>query len=165
LGLPAFTFALFIFGPLEYFGMPERLSLTEFMSHLYESGWQNVYIHLWFVLHLLVYSVGYALWRLVTERFNFRARSDGKPFWPAVLLALVLILALITWAVRFRYTINQWVPFLYPVPAEMLHLPQYISMFVLGILAYRIKALDRLPAAVGTVWLSSGRRQDWLGYL
>ena len=156
LGLPALFFALFLFGPMDYFGMPERLSLGEFIRHLYQTGWQNAYVHLWFLLHLLVYSVGYALWRMITRNFNLRARSDGKIPWHTVLLAFVIIFVLITRVVRFRYDINQWGPFLYLIPAEMAHLPQYISMFVLGILAYRFKALDRLPTAVGMTWLAIG---------
>jgi len=156
LGLPALLFAVFVFGPGAYFGLPEQLSLTEFIRHLYQTGWQSLYAHLWFLLHLLVYTGGYALWRLITKRFNFQAQSDGKTSWHAVLLVFTLILILITWVVRFRYTYNQWVPFLYLIPAEMVHLPQYISMFVLGILAYRFKALDRLPTKVGMVWLGIG---------
>ncbi len=156
LGLPALFFAVFLFGPMEYFGMSERLSLVAFISYLYQSGWQNLYIHLWFLLHLLVYGAGYALWRLVTKRFDLQAKSDGKISWHVVLLVFVLILTLVSWVVRFRFTINQWTPFLYLIPAEMFHLPQYISMFVLGILAYRFKALERLPTAIGIIWLGIG---------
>ena len=156
LGLPALVFAVFVFGPMEYLGMRERLSLGKFISHLHRSGWRGLYFHLWFLLHLLVYSVGYALWRLVTKRINVRARSNGKLPWHAVLLVFVIIFALITRVVRFRYDINQWVPLLYLIPTEVAHLPQYIGMFVLGVLAYRFKALDRLPTAVGMVWLGIG---------
>jgi glucan biosynthesis protein C len=156
LGLPALFFALFLFGPMEYFGMPERLSLGKFIKHLYQGGWNNLYIHLWFLLHLLVYSVGYAIWRAISKRFSIQTRSDAKIPWHAVLLVFTIALVLITWVVRFRYTINQWVPFLYLVPAEMFHLVQYISMFILGILAYRFKALDRLPTKVGMIWLAIG---------
>jgi peptidoglycan/LPS O-acetylase OafA/YrhL len=156
LAIPAFLFAVFVFGPTIYFVMGDQAPLTEFIKQLYQGGWQLLYIHLWFLLHLLVYNVGYALWRLITKRFDLRAHSNGKIPWHTVLLVFTLFLVLITWVVRFRYTINQWVPFLYLVPAEMAHLPQYISMFVLGILAYRFKALDRLPTAVGMIWLGIG---------
>ena len=156
LGLPAIFFALFLFGPMEYFGMPERLTLSEFIRHLHQTGWQNAYIHLWFLLHLLVYSVGYAIWRLVTKRLNLKASTDGKIPWHVVLLVFVIIFIVVTRMVRFRYDINQWEPLFYLIPAEIAHLPQYISMFLLGILAYRFKALDRLPTAVGLIWLCIG---------
>ena len=156
LGLPAIVVPVLVFAPVMYFIMGDQHSLAGFISNLYHSGWQLLYIHLWFLLHLLVYNLGYALWRLVTNRFNIQVRSDGKIPWHAILLVFILILVLFTWVVRFRYTINQWVPLLYLVPAEVAHLPQYISMFIMGILAYRYKALYRLPTAVGMVWLGIG---------
>jgi hypothetical protein len=111
---------------------------------------------MWFLLHLMVYSIGYVLWRWITKRFNIRAKSDAKISWHAVLLVFVIIFTLVTRLIRFRYDINQWIPLLYLVPVEVAHLPQYICMFVLGILAYRYKALGRLPTAVGLVWLVIG---------
>lgn len=156
LGLPALTFAVLVFGPAIYFVMGERLSPAAFISQLYQGGWQLLYIHLWFLLHLLLYSLGYVIWRLSTKRFNVRVRTDARIPWHGVLLAFLLILTLFTWVIRFRYTINQWVPFLFLFPAEMAHLPQYTSMFVLGILAYRFNAFERLPTTVGTVWLGIG---------
>jgi len=156
LGLPALFFALFIFGPIAYLSMPERLSLGEFIRHLYQGGWQDLYIHLWFLLHLLLYSAGYVLWRLTTKRLNLKAPSGVKIPWHVILLVFTILLILITWVVRFRFTLNEWVPLFYLIPAEMVHLPQYILMFVLGLLAYRFKALDRLPTRVGMVWLGIG---------
>jgi fucose 4-O-acetylase-like acetyltransferase len=156
LGLPAIVIPVFVFAPVMYLMMEGQRSLAGFISNLYQGGWQLLYIHLWFLLHLLIYTLGYALWRLITNRFDFRVFSAGKKPWHAILLVFTIILVLFSWVVRFRYTINQGVPFLYLVPAEMAHLPQYISMFVLGILAYRFKALDRLPTAVGMIWLGIG---------
>jgi len=156
LGLPAMLFAIFVFGPFTYFSIPEKPTLSEYIRLLYQGGWRDLYGHLWFLLHLLVYNVGYVLWRLVSKRFNARVLSDGKIPWHAVLLIFTIILILFSWVVRFRYTMNQWVPLLYLVPAEVAHLPQYISMFIVGILANRLKALDRLPTDVGMVWLGIG---------
>jgi hypothetical protein len=73
-----------------------------------------------------------------------------------MLLLFTLILVLISWMVRFEYTITQWVPLLYLIPTEMFHLPQYASMFVLGLLAYRFNAMERLPKSAGLVWLGIG---------
>jgi surface polysaccharide O-acyltransferase-like enzyme len=156
LGLPAIVIPVVVFAPVMYFIMNGGHSLAEFISNLYQSGWQLMYIHLWFLLHLLIYTLVYALWRMTTNRFTIQMLSDGKRPWHTVLLVFTIILVLFTWVVRFRYTINQWIPLFFLVPAEMAHLPQYISMFLMGILAYRFKALDRLPTAVGMVWLGIG---------
>jgi len=156
LGIPALFFAVFIFAPIAYFSMGSQLNLAEFVTRLYQDGWQNLYNHLWFLLHLLLYSVVYVLWRLITKRFNLRTPTDRKIPWHAILLIFVVIFILFSWIVRTRYTINQWVPLLFLIPAEMFHLPQYVSMFVLGLLAFRFKALDRLPTSVGLIWLGIG---------
>lgn len=156
LGVPAIIIPVFVFAPAMYSLMEGQRSLVGFISQLYQSGWQLLYIHLWFLLHLLVYSVGYALWRLITKNIDIQIRSDQKLPWHGLLLVFVIILVLITWIVRINFTFNQWVPLLFLVPAEMAHLPQYVSMFVLGILAYRFKALDRLPTKVGLAWLGIG---------
>jgi len=156
LGLPAIIFAIFVFGPFGYFSMPVKPTLSEYVRLHYQGGWRDLYGHLWFLLHLLVYNVGYVLWRLSTKRFSIQVRADKKRPWHAIFLVFTVVLILLTWIVRFRYAINQWTPFLYLVPAEMAHLPQYISMFIMGILANRFKALDRLPTAVGVVWLGIG---------
>ena len=156
LGLPALVLGVFVMGPIQYLGLPERLSLPEYVSHLYQGGWYALYGHLWFLLHLLLYTSGYVLWRLIAKRFRFRALQEGAILWHVALGGFALLLVLITWIVRWRYTSGQWVPLLYLIPAEMVHLPQYVGMFLLGSLAYRLNALDRLPRSVGWVWLSIG---------
>jgi hypothetical protein len=41
-------------------------------------------------------------------------------------------------------------------PAEIAHLPQYVSLFVIGMMAYRGDWLRRLPTATGMTWLGIG---------
>jgi hypothetical protein len=193
LGLPALVIGVFVMGPLQYFGLPERLSLAEYVGHLYRGGWYALYGHLWFLLHLLLYSAGYVLWRSIAwtgllrtghsersvaesknplatpedpstplrsaqgdKRRESRDRTATVIPWHVALGVFALLLVLLTWVARWRYTTGQWVPLLYLVPAEMVHLPQYVGMFLLGLLAYRLNALNRLPTSVGWVWLGIG---------
>jgi len=48
-----------------YFSLDERLSFTEYLGYLYAGSWQVPYVHLWFLLHLLLYSFGYLQCRAV----------------------------------------------------------------------------------------------------
>jgi hypothetical protein len=165
LGVPALFFAVLVFGPIAYMGRPGQPSVVEFVRYLYKTGWQELYIHLWFLAHLLVYSLVYVAWRLVV---GWISRSDpsappgrkvGLPRRPMIqhgaILVYVVALALVAYAVRINYPIDRWVPVLI-FPAEPAHLPQYISMFVIGILACRGDWLRKLPTATGIVWLVIG---------
>ncbi len=156
LGLPVLVFALFVFGPVAYLGQDRQRSFAEFIAYHYENGWQQIYVHLWFLVHLLVYSLGYALWRRLIKRRSPAAQTVPRPPTHLTLAAFALALAVITWVVRIWYPLDRWVPFLFVIPSEIAHLPQYIIMFALGIVAYRGDWLRRLPTATGLVWLGIG---------
>jgi hypothetical protein len=57
-----------------------------------------MYIHLWFLGHLLLYSVGYVVWRLLTDGASDRSRET----WPIPtgtgIAAFVVALGVVTWA-------------------------------------------------------------------
>jgi glucan biosynthesis protein C len=165
LGIPTLFFALFVFGPIAYLSRPGQPSFVEFVRYLYKTGWQELYIHLWFLVHLLVYSLVYVVWRLVAgwvRRPDPSAPPGLKVGLPqrvviqhGAILLFVIALALVAYVVRIKYPIDRWVPFLI-FPVEPAHLPQYVSMFVIGILAYRGDWLRRLPTATGMIWLAIG---------
>ncbi len=157
IGVPMLLFMLVIHLPVVYLVESPRPSLGDLVRSLYESGWQNIYLHLWFLGHVLLYSLAYAAWRLVAERYSNR-RPTGLPAPPAhtAIVGFVVILAVITWVVRGWYPIDEWVPLFFVVAAEPAHLPQYLSLFVLGVMAYRGDWLRRLSMRVGMVWLTIG---------
>ena len=66
------------------------------------------------------------------------------------------MLALITFIVRVWFPMDAWVPLFFVVAAEPAHLPQSLSLFALGVAAYRGDWLRRLPTKVGLVWLGVG---------
>ena len=80
--------------------------------------------------------------------------------WPVpghiAIVAFVIGLALVTWIVRIWYPIDEWVPLLFVVAAEPAHLPQYIGLFAVGVVAYRGDWLRRLPQRLGMIWLGVG---------
>jgi hypothetical protein len=108
--------------------------------------------HMWFVSHLLVYAVLYAIWRW------FRLPLPGCPT-PGnrAILGYALVLAGVTAAVRLAgFPQDRWVTVLGVVPVELAHLPQYASLFVLGVLAARNQWLIHLPTRTGMLWLGVG---------
>ncbi|MCC6627255.1 MAG: acyltransferase family protein [Chloroflexi bacterium] len=155
LGVPLLAFALVVF-PLIVTavggGSPAAwLSDPAAYARTVQSG------HLWFLGHLLIYAAIYAAWRGLRSR---RPTVDGAGDWVPghrALLGLVVALALVTFAVRLGWAIDQWVT----LPGnltrfEPAHLPQYLILFVLGVLAYRHDWFRRLPASIGLTWLGLG---------
>lgn len=109
------------------------------------------FAHLWFVSHLLAYALLYALWR----RFRPTASVHDRPFPSNRAIALYAIaLALVSMVVRWRYPIDRWV--FIGVPSELAHLPQYLSLFVIGLIAAREGWLAYIPARSGRFWGAIG---------
>jgi glucans biosynthesis protein C len=111
----------------------------------------------WFLLMLLVFSVVYAGWRLLaatlpaagTPRRGAAPRAWPPPGQRAVALFAVVV-GLLTFVVRI------WAPSgraYEPWHQELAHYPQYVGMFVAGLLAYRGNWLANYPAARARLWL------------
>lgn len=111
------------------------------------------FLHLWFLDLLLVFTTLYVVWRLLTERLSF-----GVPPLPrdAAIVGFALALALVTFMVRLAYPVNQWFVVLGFITTELAHLPQYASMFVIGLLAYRGQWVRDMPKRRGMLWLAIG---------
>ena len=156
IGVPLAFFVLLVQVPLVYLNEDPRLSLSAFTQSLYDSGLQDAYIHLWFLGHLLLYSVVYVVWRLIADR-----RPPRSPrTWPvpshAAIISFIVVLALITWVARWWYSIDEWIPLFNVLATEPAHLPQYVLLFTLGLLAYRGDWLRQLPTTTGLIWLGVG---------
>lgn len=155
LGIPLLLFGLLVTGPMLYFSQDDPGSFRQFINHVYPNEIPTLFAHMWFVAHLLVYAIGYALWRQLTQRSSFTNRIKLSVPTHQTILAYVLVLTIVTAVVRVWYPIDRWVTLLV-VPAEIAHLPQYVSLFVIGILAYRGDWLRRLPTTTGMAWLGIG---------
>lgn len=156
IGVPVAIFALAVHIPIGYFVHPDSPSLGEYPRVLFEEGLIIPYIHLWFLGHLLLYSLGYVVWRRLRDRNGVRQpRVFAPPGHPA-LLGAALAMAIAMYVVRLWYPINEWVPLLFVVAAEPAHLPQYVGLFAAGVVAYRSDWFNRLSTQVGMTWLAIG---------
>jgi len=126
-----------------------------------DPGVHTEFVHLWFIENLFVYGCAYAVYRLcagAADRKPARLRED--PIAPATahkaLIALVLWLFASTFLIRIWKNVDDWKVLLGVWEIEFAHVPQYVTMFVLGIVAARRNWFARLPASVGWAWLGVG---------
>lgn len=159
LGFPLVAVGLGVFGFIAYLDYQDGggpRSFWSFFLHTYVGQWQVDLNHLWFLAHLLVYAGAYALWRqVIGERLSMVRITTWMPGHRAILL-YTFGLAAVTYVVRIWYPIDHWTWLLGVVPSELAHLPQYLSLFVIGLAAARGDWLRRFPTATGLTWLGIG---------
>jgi glucan biosynthesis protein C len=105
---------------------------------------------LWFVEALLVFSIVYALVRLLTKTGGAREEARFAPVPSNRAMSLfALLLGLATFVVRIWMPMGWWWEPLHQEPA---HFPQYIGFFVVGLVAYRHSWFSRISATQVRPW-------------
>lgn len=143
LGIPLLVF-LVVLRPLSNF--------TGFLGVDGLSYWQYYFLSwdpgpMWFAEVLIVFALAYAVWRGRRRPMEERAGAPGFTW----IAAFVLGLALVTFLWRIPVPTGSYVPVIgLPTPD---FLPQYVSMFVLGCVAYRRGWFEALPARAGRLGL------------
>jgi len=154
IGIPLLFFALVVNLGNSYSAAGTQLTFLQYIirPHIWE--WRSVYGHLWFLGHLLVYAFGYAIIRLIFSRNP--SRNTGKAPVPGYwgILIYVIALGIVTSFVRIRFPQDRWVVVV--VPLELAHVPQYLSLYVLGTFAFRYDWFRKVPDRIGMIWL-------WIG--
>lgn len=156
LGIPIAVF-YFLLSPISFLGyylMPAALTgITEPLT------WERFWLAypnftglgpLWFVAMLFIFNLGYAVWRMLSKNRASSSMSEASP--PSYLRIVIFILALALASYLWRMIIPLGKAVLqFPTLA---YLPQYLSFFVLGIIASRrdwFRTLTGSMAAVGFV--------------
>jgi peptidoglycan/LPS O-acetylase OafA/YrhL len=156
LGVPLLVVALVVFPALIYAWQRPAADFLSFYVGQYVGRWQIEMGHLWFVAQLLAFSLLYVLFRLWQGRRGVRRGPPLNVPGDGTILAYALALAVVGALVRTRYPQDRWVDVLWLVPAEPAHLPQYVSLFAIGIVAGRGAWFAKLPDAVGRRWFAVG---------
>jgi len=99
--------------------------------------------HLWFLEHLLLYVSIYSIFRLLNISPVIKRDTTGFPK-PYTIILFIIFLSIITFVVRVWYPTDHWSGFLFIIQTEYAHVPQYVTMFILGIIAYRRNWLTNL---------------------
>jgi len=152
LGIPLVVF-IFVLSPIAsigYYQMPA--SLTGITSPL---TWQKYpkligFGPLWFVAMLLIFDFGYAVWRTVTRNRASKPAINSAPPGYLAIGTFVLVLALASYLLRIVVPLGKNVLSVFPTLA---YLPQYLSFFVLGIIASRSNWFQTIPSKTGRVGL------------
>jgi len=114
------------------------------------------FAHLWFIEHLLILAVCYAMLRLI-HRPPARVESRGeRPPRNLEILVFTLALAVVTFIVRIWYPIDRWSAFLGFIQVAFADVPRDLSFFVIGVIAYRRNWFLNLPRKTGKSWLLVG---------
>lgn len=102
---------------------------------------------LWYVEHLLLYSLAYAaIRRLWGERGSpFPSLRAGFP----LIVGQCVAIAVLTVIVRRYYPVDHWIPFLGFIQLEPAHLPLYLVSLLTGMAAQRQGWFDAMPNRAG----------------
>jgi glucan biosynthesis protein C len=149
LGIPLIVF-YFVLSPISSIGfwlMPA--ALTGITTPL---TWQ-VYPDLlglgiaWFLAMLLIFSIGYAAWRWLTRNRPTSSTSESLPPSYLGIGIFILALALLSYLLRIVVPLGREL-FGFPTIA---YLPQYLTFFAIGAVAYRHNWFRTVPGSMGVV--------------
>jgi len=160
LGIPILCYD-FVIGPLMAYPLMQAGALEqgstlqfvgsypEFLS-IYYSRFHIGTGPLWFVEALLIFAGFYVLWRLFAKTLACPVQDGGKVPSNLAIALFALALSAVTFIVRI------WLPIGWsfePLNFQFPFFPQYICMFIVGIIAYRRNWLVWIPDAMGKLWI------------
>jgi peptidoglycan/LPS O-acetylase OafA/YrhL len=156
LGVPLAFVSLFVFGLIAFFSSGSQGGFVDFLLYQYIGQWLVEMGPLWFLAQLLALSIVYALWRgIVSAQNPSKPRVFSTPGNRAILI-YALTLGVVGMIVRAFYQQDVWVQVLGVIPGEVVHMPQYWSLFIIGIIAGRGQWLENIPSSLGPKWLAIG---------
>jgi peptidoglycan/LPS O-acetylase OafA/YrhL len=152
LGIPL-LFYILVIDPLFSYGLSRNRgypgSLGEFLR-LYLDNYRVLGVGpLWFVEVLLIFSFVYVLWRLLFRPEVPPAPSESKAPRNLAIAGLAVFMGVLTFVMRI------WLPVDTPLNFLAFQFPffvQYITLLVVGVLAYRRNWFESLTVAQGKFW-------------
>jgi glucans biosynthesis protein C len=149
LGVPVLAFAALM--------LPARLFI--FGDHI--SRWDDVINagHLWYLEHLLLFSVIYVLWQRIRRGKNPEQPAQDTrrpaPGFPVTFAALLLV-AVACGAVRIWSPIDRWMNLLGFFRVAFADVPRDLAFFIFGAMAFRRGWFESFPVRRGMIWLAIG---------
>jgi hypothetical protein len=104
---------------------------------------------LWFIEALLIFAGFYILWRRFKKAYAPVVPTESKVPGNLAIVLFTLALSAVTFIVRI------WLPVGWgfaPLNFQFPFFPQYICMFIIGIVAYQRNWLALIPDAMGKIW-------------
>ena len=149
LGIPLLFYMLITEPLLGYIG--DRLrgfegTLVQSLSFQYSHLGNFSSSQMWFVAALLIFAVVYVIWRRFAGPV---AQAEGAAPGNAAIAVFALALGVVTFIVRLWMPVGAEVPVL---SWQLSHFPQYIALYILGIVAYRRNWFEALSDAQARRW-------------
>lgn len=110
--------------------------------------------HLWFIENLLVYSMLYAVLRVIFRRTSFAHKFNLNVYLFTCIYILVVIVS--TVLVRDYYSVGEFSNVFGFLMIEVAHWPQYLGFLVAGIIAFQTNLFQRFPSIYGKILLMVG---------
>lgn len=118
-------------------------------------GWPEMnFGHLWFLEHLLIYSLVYCFIRKMFIKEELKKDTDTFGYLHILLISSVI--ALVSAITRIWYPIDKWIAIFGFMQSEVAHLPQYIILFIIGIISFRKNWFLKCNKKIGYTALTSG---------
>lgn len=107
---------------------------------------------LWFVEALIIFSFSYVLFSKITKLNTGKVIKRPLPS-NFFIIIYIFVLSIITFIIRIKLPIGWSLKFFH---LQFPFYPQYISFFIIGILAYKYDWLVQIPRDLGSKWLRIG---------
>lgn len=156
LALPLFIYELFINPVLVYSNMVRVQGIKiSYFAYFKQNMLPPKIIGtgpLWFVEALLIFTFSYALFSIAIKSNTDKVIKRPLPSNVSIVI-FIFILSTITFLVRIKLPIGWSLKFFH---LQFPFYPQYISLFAIGILAYKRDWLTGIPDYIGRQWLRVG---------
>lgn len=105
---------------------------------------------MWFVSALLIFNIFYLFWRKLNKFFGCTFHSKDRAPRNASIALFAIIMGIVTFIVRIWLPVGwEWIALNFQIP----FFTQYISMYIMGLIAYHGHWFERLTSAQGIFWL------------
>lgn len=151
LGVPVLAFAVLM--------LPSRLFL--FGEHITRGDDYFNAGHLWYLEHVLLFSLVYALWQRIRESSRGNAQRPSRVFvrqGPRLLTicAAMLVVAAACAVVRIWSPIDRWMNLLGFFRVAFADVPRDLAFFIFGAIAFKRGWFESFPTRRGLLWLAVG---------
>jgi glucan biosynthesis protein C len=144
LGVPVLAFAALM--------LPARL----FLFHEHIARWDDWFnaAHLWYLEHVLLFSVVYALWHKLRGTTPVISKRPA-PRLPIIVAAL-LVVTVACGIVRIWFPIDRWVNLLGFFRVAFSDMPRDLAFFIIGAMAFQRGWFESFSTRKGLAWLAVG---------
>ena len=154
LGIPLAVYSWLVH-PLFVYGFQRqtkglRPPLWDFYGQYFGNGELIGAGPLWFIETLLIFTLVYGVWRLISPGRTVKQPVEGSFPSNRALALFALGMGVAGFVLRLKFPVG-W-KFI-PLNLQLPHFGQYIFMFMAGLLAYRRGWLASMPDAAGRFWL------------